>query len=148
MFGGIEDVLRAVSENSPTKRQTAPFIKGPLPLLWVNTAASLPGKALAVGLALWWRFGLTGDNPVKLTMDHCQRFGIKSRNGRKAAINALKGAGLLEVELSSTKAPRVTILDAGKPVLPRTTKASRSQSNSCPPQEETTQLLHDPHIPP
>lgn len=97
---------------------------------------------------LWWRFGLAGENPVKATMAHCLSFGVRTRAGRRAAITALQGAGLVAVELSSTKAPRVTILDAGKPVLPRTTKASRRQSNSCPPQEETTQLLHDPHPPP
>ena len=33
--------------------RTEPFIAGPLPLEWINHAASLPGKALHVGLALW-----------------------------------------------------------------------------------------------
>ncbi len=148
MASEIDEILRLASENTRARNRRAPFLKGPIPLPWIHCAASLPGKSLAIGLMLWWRFGLAGENPVKATMAHCLSFGVRTRAGRRAAISALKRAGLVAVELSSTKAPRVTILDAGKPVLPRTTKASRGQSKSGPPKEATTQLHQAPHTPP
>lgn len=34
------------------------FIKGPIPLTWWTNAAALPGKALALASAIWFKAGL------------------------------------------------------------------------------------------
>ena len=44
----------------------AGFIKGPLPLDWMQRAARLPGKTLQVALALWYLAGLQKSLTVKL----------------------------------------------------------------------------------
>jgi hypothetical protein len=36
-----------------SSKRTDRFLKGPVPMPWLATAARLPGKALAVGIALW-----------------------------------------------------------------------------------------------
>ena len=35
------------------------FLKGPVPLRWLVSAARLPGKSLHAGIALWYVAGLT-----------------------------------------------------------------------------------------
>lgn len=42
----------AVSLRSLRLRKGGPFLKGPIPLAWLETAASLPGKSLHAGLAM------------------------------------------------------------------------------------------------
>ncbi len=46
---------------------TAKFIKGPIPLDWISRANALPGKAGAVGMALWFLAGVQKRSTVKLT---------------------------------------------------------------------------------
>ena len=46
----------AVSRRPP--RQIGHFVMGPIPLAWLGPATRLPGKALAVGLAIWYLRGL------------------------------------------------------------------------------------------
>jgi len=50
-------------------RQYSPgrFLKGPIPLDWIIAAAKLPGKALHVGIALWFLAGLKRSRTVVLT---------------------------------------------------------------------------------
>ena len=42
---------------------SVPFIRGPIPLAWLNVAARLPGKTLNVGLAIWWLAGMSKPPP-------------------------------------------------------------------------------------
>ena len=44
------------SARSPARRK-GKFLRGPVALDWLRRAAALPGKALAVGLALWFLRG-------------------------------------------------------------------------------------------
>lgn len=86
------------------------FIRGPIPLAWMTKAAQLPGNAAMLGLAAWWRCGLTGNNTVAITSAHAMRFGVKSRSGRRDALNRLAEANLITVEYSTNASPQVTIL--------------------------------------
>ena len=94
-----------------TKRQNGRFLKGPIPTLWLRTAAALPGKALSVGVALWFKRGLTGrgDNIV-VTDALVREIMVINRKTRYRALEALEGAGLIAVTRRRGVAPRVTIL--------------------------------------
>lgn len=84
------------------------FIKGPLPMPWMERAARLPGKAMLVGLALWFMRGIVGNQPIKLSMDLLARFNV----GRKAAyraLSALEREGLIQAERRPGRLPRVRI---------------------------------------
>lgn len=80
-----------------THDETVPvekFIKGPIPLDWISRANALPGKAGAVGLALWFLAGVQGSRTVKLTGEVEKIAGC----GRKAvyrALDALQAVGLI-----------------------------------------------------
>ena len=40
------------------------FLRGPIPLPWLQRAASLPGKAYTLGSILWWFKGMNPTKPI------------------------------------------------------------------------------------
>jgi DNA-binding transcriptional ArsR family regulator len=85
------------------------FLLGPLPWGWLDRAARLPGQALAVGLILWFRHGLTGAKALRLCLERVG-FAVSEQAGRRA-VRALEGAGLVSVVRRPGRGLDVTILD-------------------------------------
>ena len=85
------------------------FLKGPVPLPWLESAACLPGKSLHAGVALWYAAGLTRSPSVPLSNIAGDKFGL-DRNAKYRALAWLEGAGLVRVERKLGRAPIVTIL--------------------------------------
>jgi hypothetical protein len=100
---------KAALAKSP-RRQKGDFLKGPIPLEWLASAARLPGKALAVGVAVWFESGRKKRRTVALTGPVLQRFGV-SRFATYRALQILATAGLVSVERRTGKNPTVTLLD-------------------------------------
>lgn len=86
----------------------AGFIKGPLPLDWMQRAARLPGKTLQVALALWYLAGLQKSQTVKLASKPLEAMGV-SRDAKYDALARLVGAGLVAVDQKPGQAPIVTL---------------------------------------
>lgn len=85
------------------------FLKGPVPLAWLESAARLPGKSLHIGVVLWYVSGLTRSPSVPLSNIAGEKFGL-DRNAKYRALAWLEGAGLVRVERKLGRAPVVTIL--------------------------------------
>jgi len=85
---------------------TEPFLKGPIPIWWIEKAAHLPGKTLAVGMAIWWLRGMAQDKPFKLTQKALDTLAV-SPDAAYDGLRRLETAGLIKV----TRAPgqRATI---------------------------------------
>jgi hypothetical protein len=105
-------------ELQPPKRRRRPrpvrhewFLKGPIPGQWLKRAASLPGRALHVGLAVWLAAAMRRTNRAKLTRRHLARFAVPYDAGRRGLI-ALESAGLVFAERRPGRCPLVTILEA------------------------------------
>jgi hypothetical protein len=105
----------------PAKRQRLPrhktgewFLKGPIPGSWLVRIFSLPartlGRALRVGLALWYLAGVTKRRAVKPTWDTWQRFGLSPDAGPRGLAD-LERAGLVAVDRHPGRCPVVTILE-------------------------------------
>lgn len=108
----LEASLSANAQGStmPRKRRLAqPFLKGPVPWVWLTTAARLPGKALHVGVYLWRMVGMAGAVPHKLTMQDLEAFGVKYDAGYDA-LKRLEEAGLVTVVRHRGRKPIVTIV--------------------------------------
>lgn len=91
------------------ERRTRQFVKGPIPLTWLERAAKCPGKAVIIGCLLWYKWGMEAPGPVTVSHHLLSRFGV----GRKAAYRAyeeLEQAGLIGVERGSGRLPRLTIV--------------------------------------
>lgn len=109
----ISRALRTPASQLPRHKPGEEFLKGPIPLHWLREAALLPGKALAICLAIWFKAGATKKRTVHLTSKLLDKFGV----GRKAGYRGLKkleSAGLISVYRHAGRCPRVTILDANQ----------------------------------
>ena len=93
--------------------QTAPYLKGPIPLDWLAIAAALPGKTLHVALALRWLDGLGKGAPIRFTRKAHKTFSL-DRGTAASALARLETAGLVCVLRQSGRCPVVTILAAPK----------------------------------
>ncbi len=85
------------------------FLKGPVPWAWIEVAAQLPAKCLAVGLCLWRLAGATRSETIKLSNKECEALGV-SRHAKSRALKHLEAANLIKVEHHQGRFPRITIL--------------------------------------
>ncbi len=88
---------------------SAPFLKGPIPMAWLSEAAKLPGKAINVGIAIWWLHGMAKTKRFKLTGKALDQLGI-SRDAASCALKRLEAQGLIRVQRAPGQRPAVEIL--------------------------------------
>lgn len=96
--------VAAAKLNVPTK-----FLKGPVPWKWIEAAAQLPGKSLAVGLCIWRLAGAMRSDTIRLSNKECEALGV-SRYAKSRALKHLGSANLIAVERHQGRFPRITIL--------------------------------------
>ncbi len=92
-----------------TKQRSARYLRGPVPLAWLQAAARLPGRALQVGLALWYLVGVTKSATVSLSSVQLAGFGV-DRSAKRRALTALAGAGLITLDQVPGRNPVVTVI--------------------------------------
>ncbi|RFO95144.1 hypothetical protein DIC66_19720 [Rhodoferax lacus] len=80
---------------------------------WLQHAGKLPGKALHLGVALWFRAGLAGSMTVKLANADLAAMGV-ARDAKYEGLQRLKTAGLISVAQQPGRAPTVTLLLVGE----------------------------------
>lgn len=95
----------------PRTKFPGKFILGPLCFTWLAQANALPGKAGAVGLALWFLRGVTRSSRFRLTREVEQLAGC-NRQATYHALTALEQAGLITADRVVGARPVVTILAA------------------------------------
>ena len=79
-----------------TKIAKVYFLRGPIPLPWLQRAASLPGKAYALGTILWWFKGMNPTKPIKVTTKSLKGFSV-SEDAYRDGLKRLEEAGLVSV---------------------------------------------------
>ena len=106
-------ITAEVKVKPPRHKPGERFLKGPIPLNWLKKAAELPGKAILVGLDLWYRVGLTKSAEVKLSLSR-SAFGCGRYSGGRG-LKALEKAGLISVRRAEGKKAFVKVIavDAG-----------------------------------
>ncbi|MBS4011260.1 MAG: hypothetical protein KGZ72_10955 [Roseovarius sp.] len=103
-----------VDEHEAAKAKTpARFIKGPLPLEWMQAAARMPGRTLQVALVLWYLVGLKRSDTVRLSSEQLDAVGV-SRDAKYDALQRLSATGLVTVEQRPGRAPVVTVVRSYK----------------------------------
>jgi hypothetical protein len=100
---------RKAARSSPRRQGDKRFLKGPIPLAWLIAAARLPGKPLAVAVALWFLAGCRKEFVIPLTRSILAEFNV-SRNAGYRGLHRLEQAGLVQVDRRRGRCPRVTIL--------------------------------------
>lgn len=77
-------------------KQVSLFIKGPIPMDWISTAAKLPGKAIQVALALYWMGGMNPQKQFKITRRALVLFNV-SDDAYRDALLRMEAAKLIKV---------------------------------------------------
>ena len=90
-------------------RSSKKFLKGPIPLDWLQGSACLPGKALHAGIVVWFLVGVTRSNEVKFSYRLAKQFGM-DRHAAYRALNHLEKAGLLEVQRAPGQSPLIRLV--------------------------------------
>ncbi len=98
---------------SKRKSKSEQYISGPIPVPWIVAAGTLPGRAVQVALALWYRHRLDRGGPTVLSRTLLKQFAI-GRTTAWRGLRALETAGLVEVDRQRGRAPRVVILPYAK----------------------------------
>lgn len=84
------------------------FIRGPIPFDWVQKANALPGKAGAVGFALWFIKGVKRSSTFAVTAEAETLAGC-SRQAFARGLDALASINLISIVRCAGARPRVTI---------------------------------------
>jgi len=87
------------------------FLKGPIPLWWLEQASQLEGKAVLVCALLWYRWGLSKKKyPVTISGDLMQRFNI-SRQAVSRCLKQMEASGLIKITRHDGKAHKIEIIE-------------------------------------
>ena len=111
--GGISVVeVETHALRAARARQMGRFLLGPIPLLDIATASRLPGRALAVFLAIHHRQAITRNPVVTLPKRLLAELGV-TKDGKARALHALEAAGLVRVERRYGRSPTITFNSKG-----------------------------------
>jgi hypothetical protein len=103
--------LRNVGPKRPPRhRRGERFLCGPVPWEWIRRAGALPGKALAVGLALWMESGCTKSKTVKFSKARVADLGCHPHTVRRG-LRQLESAELVSVDRPAGRCLAVTLLE-------------------------------------
>ena len=87
------------------------FLKGPVPFSWLAKAGRCGGRALHVGIILWYRAGLERSPTIRIPSWVALAFGL-NRNAKSRGLQALEEVGLVSVARATGRSPVITLLDA------------------------------------
>lgn len=80
----------------PDRKPPKRFIKGPIPLEWIQAAARLPGRSLHVGLVLWYLAGVRRSKQGPISYTVASYFGL-NRHTVYRGLARLEEAALITV---------------------------------------------------
>ena len=106
VISGVEVQTNLLKQSKARRRER--FLKGPIPLKDIAAAARLPGKSLALFVAVHHQIDLTGKPIVTLPATLLRDFGI-TRNTKARCLKALEQAGLVSVMRSKGRAARIEL---------------------------------------
>ena len=108
-------VPSASSPQRPPRRVQGAFLRGPVPWHWLVAAGRLHGKAVHIGLFLWFKAGCTASMTVSLSLAAVARELGCDRSTASRALGGLVQAGLVTVTHAPGRKVGVTILAGGEP---------------------------------
>jgi hypothetical protein len=108
-----QSVRSRTLKTSTKTRSVAAFIRGPIPLGWLEQAAKIPRRnAVLVGLVLFYLAGLKKDrHGLVLTVKRCKPFGLERKSVQRGLAD-LEKSGLIRVSRAAGQSPRVDITSA------------------------------------
>lgn len=84
------------------------FVRGPIPLEWLQCAIPQGRKALHVAMAIWYSAGFKKEVTIKLTRKKLKVFGVTTETAR-TLLHKFEEVGLVSVDRKRGRSPIVTI---------------------------------------
>ena len=110
-------------------RRTQPFIKGPIPLNWIQKACEVNAAPLA--MYLWYKWGILGATAkIKLRPARLKQFGIGEKSRQREACR-LEKAGLILVTRKAGCYPVVIAKQQGLLTMPNMLTLTSSLPKNC-----------------
>jgi len=78
-------------------------------MAWLSAAASLPGKALHLAIAIQWLHGMATTSEFKLTGKALELFSL-SRDATADGLKRLEALGLIRVDRQPGKRPLIRVI--------------------------------------
>jgi len=110
----------STNKRATKSRRYEEYIRGPLPLNWLQRASTISRTACVVGLMIWriaYQKKLWGHSnqrqisgAIKLTTQTCMKWGVCG-NSKNTALRLMEKAGLIQLELKRGRSPVVQIID-------------------------------------
>jgi DNA-binding transcriptional ArsR family regulator len=108
-----QDGVRRLQGGTRCGRRASPirgkFIAGPIDVSWVVQASRLGGKALIVGLALWYLKKLRQADTFIVSNLMLQEWDVQP-DAKTRALRKLEKAGLIRIERRGKRSPQVTLV--------------------------------------
>jgi len=92
---------------TPAKKSD-PFLKGPIPLVWITKISALPGKAFQTALAILWLTDMAGGGAIKLSRQAMQRFSL-SADAAREGVKRLEAAQVITVARNAGQKHWITL---------------------------------------
>jgi hypothetical protein len=106
---GIAEVeVETAALRSARVRSARRFLKGPIPLDDIAIASRLPGRALAVFLAVHHRQALTKNPVVTLPKGLMAELGV-TKDAKARALHLLEAAALVRIDRQVGRSPTITL---------------------------------------
>jgi hypothetical protein len=86
------------------------FIKGPIPLAWLDQVLLTGGRGLNVALAIWYQVGLKKSNTITLPRTTTRLFRV-TRNNVWRALKRMEETRLIFVTRRKGRLSHITVLD-------------------------------------
>jgi hypothetical protein len=110
----------SILKNTSKSRQYKQYIRGPLPLKWLQKASNISRTAGVVGLIIWgiaYRSKLWGSDIqrstsgcIKVTNQTCLKWGVCG-NSKNTALRLMEESGLIRLNTKRGRSPLVQIID-------------------------------------
>lgn len=89
--------------------KVTPYLRGPIPLMFIQEADRLGGVALLVGLAIWHYRSLKKQLTFPLSLKQIAKFTAASEARNRRGLRALVSGGLIRCEYRIGKSPVLTV---------------------------------------
>ncbi len=114
----LTPTLSKPESKAPRIKRGRHFLRGPIPMDWINAAATASGRGsgFQVAMALWYLSGLNRQaRTIKLRGSVLRKMGVDRHAGYRG-LKALEDAKLVRIQRHPGQCPLVTLIDVEDPL--------------------------------
>ena len=100
------------SKTGQIGKPVEPYLRGPIPWRWLQTAGNLGGSALYTGLAVWHLRALGKNTTFRASLSDLRRWTKLSEKATRNGLHALETGGLISVDRPTGRKPVINLIES------------------------------------